>query len=248
MDMKLIFEKRNTPLILKSSLKEIGKSHSLRCDVKQNEERFKLLDDFFSEIDYFYLGEFLPNAFIKGNQPIYIEEIEPDGIPVINTLSIQLLEIFPDFCRYIKEEDYEKIPEEKRPQKGDILLTVDGGTSIGKVALFDKDEEFAIDSHVAILRPKGIDPKVLMYLLASPIGQMQFQKAESGASGQTAVTEEDIRRFRFPRIDKNKMTELVEIIDVKTEEIKVIKEKLNKLEDEKWNLFNDWVIQNMCSH
>lgn len=37
-----------------------------------------------------------------------------------------------------------------------------------------------------------------MYLLASPLGQMQFRRAESGASGQTTVTEDDIRRFVFP--------------------------------------------------
>lgn len=34
--------------------------------------------------------------------------------------------------------------------------------------------------------------------VASPIGQLQFNRAESGASGQTSVTEEDLRRFRFP--------------------------------------------------
>jgi len=28
---------------------------------------------------------------------------------------------------------------------------------------------------------------------------MQFRRAESGASGQTTVTEDDVRRFIFPR-------------------------------------------------
>lgn len=49
-----------------------------------------------------------------------------------------------------------------------------------------------------VLRPEGLSSLALVYLLASPLGQMQFRRAESGASGQTTVTEDDVRRFRFP--------------------------------------------------
>jgi hypothetical protein len=78
-------------------------------------------------------------------------------------------------------------------------LTVDGGVSIGKPALFDLPDSFTVDSHVVILRPKQLSALSLVYLLASPLGQMQFRRAESGASGQTNVTEDDVRRFIFPR-------------------------------------------------
>jgi hypothetical protein len=79
-----------------------------------------------------------------------------------------------------------------------VLLTVDGGVSIGKPLYFDGSGDFTIDSHVCILRPQGVSALGIVYLLASPLGQMQFRHAESGASGQTAVTEEDFRRFIFP--------------------------------------------------
>lgn len=102
-------------------------------------------------------------------------------------------------CRYITEEDFDDIPENRRLKRDDVLLTMDGGTSIGKTAVFNFTGNYTIDSHVAILRPHGISAKALAYLLASPLGQLQFKKAESGASGQTSVTEDDLRRFVFPK-------------------------------------------------
>jgi hypothetical protein len=93
-----------------------------------------------------------------------------------------------------------------------VLLTVDGGTSIGKPVLFDLSGDWAVDSHVAILRPVGLDAALLVYLLASPLGQLQFQRAESGASGQTSVTETDLRRFRFPHLATDVAREAVRAV------------------------------------
>jgi hypothetical protein len=95
--------------------------------------------------------------------------------------------------------------ENRKLRDGEVVLTTDGGTSIGKAAVFmmpktDEGEPvdygFTVDSHVAILCPFGKSPPLLAYLLGSPMGQLQFQRAESGASGQTAVSEDDVRRFR----------------------------------------------------
>jgi hypothetical protein len=123
------------------------------------------------------------------------------------------------------------------PKRNDVLLTVDGGTSIGKPVLFDLDEEFAIDSHVAILRPSGIEPIALVLLLASPLGQIQFQQAESGASGQTGVTEEDVRRFRFPHIDREDMRQAVDVLRDALASIANTSEELVKREELAWRKF-----------
>ena len=114
---------------------------------------------------------------------------------------------------------------------------MDGGTSIGKSAVFDLDDNFTVDSHVAILRPVGISPKAMAYLLASPMGQLQFNRAESGASGQTAVTEEDLRRFL-----KN-IEDLAEDLDKKRKKINEKKKALEKEEFEAWNIFSSACLQ-----
>lgn len=235
-------EQERTPIVMKASLLLISKSHTLRCDAKQAEARFSEFDQFISSVEHFYLGEYLPNAFIKGVQPKYIETLEPEGVPVISTICIQQLSIRQELCRCITQVDYDQLGEERKPKKGDVLVTVDGGTSIGKPAYFNLDEDFAIDSHVAILRPVGLNPKLLVYLLASPLGQIQFHQAESGASGQTGVNEDDIRRFRFPIIDNNVIRSLVGALDEELASVASMETELKQRADKAWSTFTTSII------
>lgn len=216
-------------------LSEIAKTHTLRCDAKQFDDNFALIEDIYKSGDYFFLGELLPFPLIKGAQPNYIDDA--DGVPVINTLSIQKLAISIDDCRIISDEDYDALPDQKKLKKGDVLLTMDGGTSIGKSVVFDMDGKFTIDSHVAILRPEGITPMALCYLLASPFGQIQFNKAESGASGQTSVTEEDLRRFLFPKKLLQTIESLSIDLDKKRQEIAKKRKEIDKEEENAWKQF-----------
>ena len=209
----------------------------MRCDAKKFEEKYSELQKMINMEDTFYLGELIPQPLVKGGQPPYIDGT--DGVPVINTLSIQHLQINVEDCRYISEEDYEYLLESRKLKKGDVLLTMDGGTSIGKSAVFCLDGDFTVDSHVAIIRPVGISAKEMAYLLASPMGQLQFNKAESGASGQTAVTEEDLRRFQFPRVLLENIEYLAEDLDKKREKINEKKKMLEAEELEAWNIFSN---------
>lgn len=184
---------------MRASLLDVARSHTLRCDPKQSEQRFRDFDARINGALHWTLGERLPNPIMKGAQPDYLDSLDESGIPVISTMAVQNLSIDTAACRRVAEPDY-GADDVRKPQIGDVLLTVDGGPSIGKPALFELDGDWAVDSHVAILRPAGVDPSLLVYLLASPLGQIQFQRAESGASGQTAVTEDDLRRFVFPEL------------------------------------------------
>ena len=219
----------------KVQLLDIAQTHSLRCDSKQFEMRFAEIIKILSSKDSFFLGELLPHPLIKGGQPSYIDGT--DGIPVINTLSIQQLSINISDCRYIAEEDFDDVPENRRLKRDDVLLTMDGGTSIGKTAAFNFTGNYTVDSHVAILRPYGISAKALAYLLASPLGQLQFKKAESGASGQTSVTEDDLRRFVFPKSLLTNIEELVKQLDASRERIRIKREKLEEEENAAWEKF-----------
>jgi restriction endonuclease S subunit len=244
MDVRLKLEQESAPFVMRASLSLISKSHTLRCDAKQAEIRFSEYDLFITNVDHLYLGDYLPKAFIKGAQPKYIEALEPEGVPVISTICIQQLAIHKELCRYITQEDYDALEEERQPRIGDVLVTVDGGTSIGKPVYFDIDEDFAVDSHVAILRPVGLDPKLLVYLLASPLGQIQFQQAESGASGQTGVTEDDIRRFRFPVIDKTLIAPLVTNFDNERSAVATMEKELKRKVNNAWTTFTTTIISN----
>jgi len=227
-----MYERKGFPIVNKGSLKKIALTHSLRCDSKQFEAQFIEYQKMLDNEDFFYLGELLPKPLIKGIQPFYIEGTE--GVPVINTLSIQQMRINTEACRYISEEDFESISVNRKLKKNDVLLTLDGGTSIGKPVLFQLEGDYTVDSHVAILRPVGISSLALVYLLASPLGQMHFSKAESGASGQTSVTEEDLRRFKFPQKTLLKLERASEILDTLQIRLQQEKAAIDKKIDTAW--------------
>ncbi len=234
--MGLMKAKNDMPLHNKVNMSDIARTHTLRCDSKQFENRFlDIVNMLSNDDDIFFLGELLPQPLVKGGQPSYIDGT--DGIPVINTLSIQNLTINSNDCRYITEDDFDNIPDIRRLKKGDVLLTMDGGTSIGKSAVFDLDTDYTVDSHVAVLRPIGISPKAFSYLLASPIGQLQFKKFESGASGQTSVTEEDLRRFVFPKNLLSNIEFLADRLDTTRKEIAIRKKQLEIEENLAWQKF-----------
>lgn len=222
---------------MRASLKDVASTHALRCDAKQSEGRFRAFDSYMASVPSFVLGDLLPDPIVKGTQPLYAEDdASEEGIPVISTMAIQNLRVEVKACRVATLVDYGP-NDVRKPRPNDVLLTVDGGTSIGKPVLFNLAGDWAVDSHVAILRPDGLDPALLVYLLASPLGQIQFQRAESGASGQTAVTEDDIRRFVFPVLTGAVAAQAVADVQAASSAAEQLREEARRTEESGWEAF-----------
>lgn len=246
------------PIRSRGSLSKVSETLTMRCDAKQTEPRFLEIDSRLSDVPTLRLSTFLPEPFVKGKQPVYLED--PDGVEyafVVSTLAVQALRINATDCRYAPKAFFDSVGDRRQLRNGDVVLTMDGGTSIGKVAVFNRadfatavdvaEEDLCVtvDSHVAILRPQAISPQALAYLLASPIGQLQFQRAESGASGQTAVTEDDVRYFRFPRFDPDTLEGAVS--ELKTSLVEA-QEAIRMAESQKklaWNDFESHLIPSL---
>jgi hypothetical protein len=224
----------HAPKTFTSSMRLIATSYALRCDAKYADSEFLEVEKEIRAKGSFELGDMLPIPFAKGSQPDYLDQPLEDSVPVINTLCIQNLAIRVEDCRHISREDFEALSSERRLKKGDVLLTVDGGVSIGKPVLFALTSDFTIDSHVVILRPVGLSAIALVYLLASPLGQMQFRRAESGASGQTTVTEDDVRRFIFPRSLLKTVDEVAAQIELERKKIAGQRRELDRKEASLW--------------
>ena len=223
------------PRIHKASFRLIGDSYSLRADAKQASAEVREFLKRITDQEHFFLNELLPTPFVKGIQPNYLDFPTDDSIPVVNTLSIQNLSFNTHDCRHISREDFEQIADKRKIQRNDVLLTVDGGVSIGKPYLFCLEEEYTMDSHLVILRPEGIGPLSLVYLLASRLGQIQFRRAESGASGQTTVTEDDIRRFVFPRRILGCLDHICGEAEIERQAIVAERKRLDEREKEIWD-------------
>ena len=216
-------------------LSEIAQSHSLRCDSRYYLPEFVAEEKKIRSGSHIELGSFFPQPLVKGSQPANIDTPTDETIPVINTASIQNLSIDMTLARHITAEDYDKLSSERQLAASDVLLTVDGGVSIGKTAMFDGSCKAAVDSHILVLRPTGIEPLTLMYLLASPVAQRQFVRFESGASGQTSVTEDDIRRFVFATDFVEAVHDAVPSIEQRRQEIAQERQRLNQEEARIWD-------------
>lgn len=225
-----------------ASLSEISTNACLRCDVKQFDSNAKLIQSIRNK-PYKCLGDFFPTPLVKGAQPNYLVGAEEGSVPVISTICIQKQHIVENEYKYISSEDYSALSDEKKLKQGDVLLTLDGGTSIGKPALYNKTIPCTVDSHVAIIRPCRIKPQHLVILLASPICQLQFRLYESGASGQTSVTEDDLRRFIVPVALLNELEILADNITRELDRIKNERIKLDEDEINAWNVFSKYKIE-----
>ena len=214
----------------RSSLELIGSNYALRCDVKLADEEFRGLEEQIRQAPFRELGDFLPSPLVKGIQPDYVDEQTGDSVPVVNTLSIQNLSLNLHSCRRIARSIFDEFDDVRKLTKGDVLLTMDGGVSIGKAVLFSFEEDMTMDSHIVVLRPEGISPMSLTYLLASPLCQKQFRQAESGASGQTSVTEDDIRRFIVPSSLLEKIDQIASEIDDMRRQIIAKRDRLDQEE------------------
>ena len=222
------------PKSFTSSLSLIATNYAVRCDAKYADHSVCKTLSSIEKAGSFQLGEFLPLPFVKGIQPDYIDQPTDDSVPVISTLTVQNLAINEKDCRHIARDDFDVLNDERKLQKGDVLLTVDGGVSIGKPCLFDLISDFTMDSHVVALRPSKLSSLALVYLLASPLGQLQFRRAESGASGQTTVTEDDIRRFIFPRAVLKSIDATASHIESERQRIAKARQKLAEEEAALW--------------
>lgn len=222
------------PTAFTSSLSLVATNYALRCDAKYADHDVREVLRKIEQGGSFLLNEFLPSPFVKGVQPEYLDQPTDDSVPVISTLAIQNLGINDRDCRHIPRDDFEELNDERRLKAGDVLLTVDGGVSIGKACLFSAKTDFTIDSHVVVLRPRGLASLALVYLLASPLGQMQFRRAESGASGQTTVTEDDVRRFIFPRAVLRSIDATAKRIESERTRIAKARQKLQDEETALW--------------
>lgn len=231
---------KTMPKCFVNSLSLVATNYAFRCDAKWADKEFLAVDTRIRQAAFFELGEFLPKPFAKGVQPEYLDVPTDESVPVINTLSIQNLAINERACRHIAQDDYDGLNAERRLAIGDVLLTMDGGVSIGKPVLFDLQGDFTVDSHICILRPDGISPLGLVYLLASPIGQMQFRRAESGASGQTTVTEDDVRRFIFSRSVLGTLDSVIKKLEAERRAILASRAALDAREASIWKALAGW--------
>jgi type I restriction enzyme S subunit len=118
------------------------------------------------------------------------------GVPflVIGDLS----GLSPNFrgSRLVPSSYYDELDPSRRPRRGDLLFTVTG--SLGLVIEVTTDEPFAVQRHIAIMRPRnGANIAFLRLVLQSPVVQEEARRRATGTAQKT-VGLGTLRSIRIP--------------------------------------------------
>lgn len=116
--------------------------------------------------------------------------------------------------------------DERKLEKGDILINSTGVGTAGRVTLFNLDGAFVVDSHITILRPDTT--KVLPDYMLQSLVKIGFKNIEALAMGQSGQIELSIPTIQDIKIPLPPLSEQQRIVS----EIEKIEEKINALEKE----------------
>ncbi len=135
------------------------------------------------------------------------------------------------------------IKDERILQKGDILINSTGVGTAGRVTLFDIEGEFAVDSHITILRPNldVVLPKYILYSLAK-IGFKNIEKMALGQSGQIELSLEIIKNIQIPLPPIAKQKEIINKIESIEKQIEDIVKSSTDIEIKKKNILTKYLV------
>ena len=172
--------------------------------------------------------DLLEEEIITGNAPAkYKKE------PGVNYLKVRNLH-----NGYISE-DFDYAPEgflkRKRHcllKKDDILLVSLGIGSIGKVDIYESDEECLFDPKITRIRvnKQKILPRYLLAYLRSSFGQKLIERNLRGSTGQIMFKIKDLKNMPIPMRSLPKQKRLVERINQAQKEIGELRKRADQLE------------------
>lgn len=141
-------------------------------------------------------------------------------------------------ARGLKEFDFSQkhfvtsdfILDERKLEKGDILINSSGVGTAGRVTLFNLDGVFVVDSHVTILRPNQeiVLPDYILQSLAK-IGFKNIEAMAMGQSGQIELTIPTIQNIKIPLPPLSEQQKIVSDIEKIEAQIAVLEKEIAKI-------------------
>lgn len=101
---------------------------------------------------------------------------------------------------WIEKASFDDTADAPKVQKGDVLIASTGDGTLGKAAVWDRDERAIADGHVTIVRvdPDVIDPYYLADYLRAGLGKLQIEPLFTGSTGLIELTPEHVNRIVVP--------------------------------------------------
>ena len=163
-------------------------------------------------------------------KPNYTE----DGKPFISVVNITTGHIDFSNCKFVSQEDYEKMIKSTHPEKGDVLYTKVGAT-YGIPAYVDTDEDFCLYVSVCLIKPKHelVNARFLTESMRLPYIKHQADRRIRGI-GVPDLHLNQIREFDLvcPPLDlQERYMEFVDLVDKSKLTIQKSMDNLQELRD-----------------
>lgn len=160
--------------------------------------RYNILDQLKAQYQTTQLGNIGQKAITRGEQPDYDEA---GTIPVFKTVDLKNSYLDTVGALRVSKDFYDSHSGAHVNYK-DILVASTGYVSMGKVDVYDSDEQAMVDGHISIVSlAEGYEPAFLTYYLRSHLGQLQFERYFTGSSGQIELQPGDLGKFMLPTKD-----------------------------------------------
>jgi len=131
------------------------------------------------------------------------------GVPFLVISDIITGKICFDKCRYVTEDYFKKLEDDRKPTFGDILFTVTG--SLGKSVIVNTQCEFCFQRHIGLLKPM-ISSSFLDIVLSSDYIQKECKRKATGTAQKT-ISLEVLRNFLIPIPPNDEQLKIVELIN-----------------------------------
>lgn len=155
------------------------------------------------------------------------------GVPFLTVKDVShdgKLDLFG--CSKISNEEYTRaLAGNSAPQKGDVLFSKDG--TVGKVSVITGNDEFAVLSSLAILRPNSevLDPSYLGHVLKSESVIDQATRSKTGSAIRRIILK-DLKRVEFyvpPLPEQRRIAAILDKADELRQKRRQAIEKLDQL-------------------
>jgi type I restriction enzyme S subunit len=147
-------------------------------------------------------------------------EYVPDGFTFLSTPNIKTSSIDFENVNYITEGRFNESPE-LRLASGDVLLVKDGNTLGITNLVRDLPRPTTVNGSIAVLRPFGVEPAYLRYVLASDLIQGLIHAVKDGM-GVPHLFQRDIKRLPVPLPPLDEQRRIINYLDAEMARIDLL--------------------------
>lgn len=171
----------------------------------------------------------------RGKSPAYADEHDGDRMPVLNQACVQDGKLDLGRLKFITRKFWDSLPDERRLQRGDVLINSTGTGTLGRLGFWKGDLEAAFDGHITVLRFPEEHCSLFFYHLLNTDSCRSIIEGEctSGSTNQVELVREQLRRMvlKHPlhKDMQSTIAELLSLVDRGIEETEALLAKQQRI-------------------